>query len=266
MSESPALSTEPAADPPPASVLNPSGRAAMLLVCDHASRALPAAYGRLGLHDADLRRHIAWDIGAAEVTRHLATLLDAPAVLAGYSRLLVDCNRAKDDPTLICRVSDGTLVPGNRTADQVETARRIDRFHTPYHLAVAAELERVASRHAAPALVAIHSFTPVMKGFERPWHVGILWGNDPRLALPLLTLLQAEPGLVVGDNEPYSGRLNFGYTMVRHAVPAGLPHVLIEIRQDLVDTHHGAENWAVRLAEALRRIFAAAGPFHREHF
>jgi predicted N-formylglutamate amidohydrolase len=245
-----------AGDPPPCQIVNAAGAAPILLVCDHASRALPAAYGRLGLDEAELWRHIAWDIGAADVAGRLARLLDATAVLSGCSRLLVDCNRAADDPTLICRVSDGTVVPGNRALDETEVARRIRLYHEPYHAAVAGELARLAARGAAPALISIHSFTPVMKGLARPWHVGILWDRDGRIPLPLLRVLGEDPTLVVGDNEPYSGRGNVGYTTRRHAEPAGLPHVLIEIRQDLIDTHHGAEAWANRLAAALRQVLA----------
>jgi predicted N-formylglutamate amidohydrolase len=246
--------------------VNPAAVAPFLLVCDHASRTLPPAYGTLGLDAAELWRHIAWDIGAADVTRRLAALLDAPAVLSRYSRLLVDCNRAESDPTLVCRISDGTVVPGNRDIDGTETARRIARYHTPYHEAVAAEVERLTAAVAprAPALVDVHSFTPVMKGFARPWHVGILWNRDPRLAQPLMEVLAEDPTLVVGDNEPYSGQGNVGYTTRRHAESAGLPHVLIEVRQDLIDTHLGAEAWARRLAAALGRVLAERGPFRRE--
>ena len=251
-------------DPPPCHLVNDGGRSPILLICDHASGRLPAAYGTLGLDDADLWRHIAWDIGAAEVTRQLAYLLDARAVLSGVSRLLVDCNRAADDPTLICGLSDGTRVPGNEGLDEAELGRRIDRYYRPYHDAVAAALTAARARHVAPLLIAIHSFTPVMAGSLRPWHVGILWDRDGRLALPLMRLLARDPALVVGDNEPYSARANRGYTMIRHGVPAGLPHVLIEIRQDLIDTRTGAEAWAQRLAQAFRDLLAAHGPFQVE--
>ena len=251
---------------PPFETINAEGKAPLLLTCDHASRVLPHAYGSLGLDETEMRRHIAWDIGAADVTRRISALLDAPAVLSGYSRLLVDYNRAPDDPTLICEVSDGTVVPGNRGADAAEFARRIARYHRPYHDALAAAMASLRQRVPVPALVSIHSFTPVMKGFERPWHVGILWDRDPRLAEPLLQLLGADPAIVVGDNQPYSGRSHVGYTMMQHGARAGLPHVLIEIRQDLIDTHHGAAAWADRVAAVLGRILAEAGTFKLEHF
>ena len=253
-------------DLPPASVINADSASPFLLVCDHASRALPAAYGTLGLEESELWRHIAWDIGAADVTRRLAAALDAPAVLSGASRLLVDCNRATDDPTFICQVSDGTVVPGNRSLAPAEIQHRIRSYYEPYHQAIAGEVARLSRQVAAPALVSIHSFTPVMRGFQRPWHVGILWDKDPRLAVPLLHLLGADPGLVVGDNQPYSGRSTVGDTMQRHGARRGLPHVLIELRQDLVDTHHGAEAWAGRLAAALKRLLAEHGPFAVERF
>lgn len=251
-------------DPPAYSILNPQGRAPVLLVCDHASRALPRRYGDLGLDPAELYRHIAWDIGAADVTRRLCEMLDAPAVLSGFSRLLVDCNRKTDDPTFICQVSDGTVVPGNRGLAPDEIAGRIDAFHAPYHRAIERTLADMRARVAAPALFSIHSFTPVMRGFERPWHVGVLWNRDPRLAVPLMRILRDDPTLVVGDNEPYSGKTEVGYTMVRHGARAGLPHVLLEIRQDLIDTHHGADAWAMRIGRAIQRLMADAGPFAPE--
>lgn len=255
-----------AADPPPCRLINAEGASPILLICDHASRELPAAYGTLGLEAADLWRHIAWDIGAAEVTRHLALRLDAAAVLSGFSRLLIDCNRAADDPTLICPVSDGVTVPGNAALGAAEVAARIARYYEPYHAAVAAALARARLRHEAPLLVAIHSFTPVMAGIVRPWHVGILWDKDGRLARPLMRLLARERALVVGDNEPYSARANRGYSVARHAGPLGLPHVLIEIRQDLIDGEAGARAWAERLAGVLGEILAGSGPFRCEKF
>jgi predicted N-formylglutamate amidohydrolase len=251
---------------PPVELLNIGAASPIVLACDHASRALPAEYGSLGLDESELWRHIAWDIGAADVTRHLAKLLDAPAVLSGTSRLLVDCNRSPDDPTLVCQVSDGTVVPGNRNLAPEEVAGRIARYHEPYHQAVAAAVRAAAKHTAAPAVVAVHSFTPTMRGFARPWHIGLLWDKDPRLALPLMASFRADPALVVGDNQPYSGRTHVGYTMARHGATAGLPHVLIEIRQDQIDTHHGAETWAERLAGALSRLLAEHDPFRMQRY
>jgi predicted N-formylglutamate amidohydrolase len=251
---------------PPVELINADSISPFLLVCDHASRALPAAYGTLGLEESELWRHIAWDIGAADVTRRLATALAAPAILSGSSRLLVDCNRATDDPTFICQVSDGTVIPGNRNLAPEEIRHRIRSYYEPYHQTITAEVARLSGQVAAPALVSIHSFTPVMRGVQRPWHVGILWDQDPRLAEPLLRLLGEDAALVVGDNQPYTARSTVGDTMQRHGAATGLPQVLIELRQDLVDTHHGAEAWADRLATVLRRLLAEHGPFAVERF
>ncbi len=243
-----------------------AGVSPFLLAADHAGNRLPRALGDLGISAADLARHIGWDIGAARVTARLAAQLGAPAVLSGYSRLLIDYNRTHDDPTLICQVSDGTVVPANRGVDAAERQKRIDVFHTPYHDAIAAEVARLSQHVAAPALISIHSFTPAMqRGPARPWHVGILWNRDPRIPVPLMRVLAEEPDIVVGDNEPYTGRDNVGYTMRRHAGAAGYPHVLIEVRQDLIGEEAGAIAWGDRLAGALRRILAEHGPFKPEH-
>lgn len=225
----------------------------MVVLCDHASNALPPAYGSLGLPEADLERHIGWDIGAADVSRRLAEALAAPAVLSGFSRLLIDPNRGADDPTLVMKLSDGAVIPGNRDVDADETERRRSNYWQPYQDAITRTIDRVMAAGDAPMLVSIHSFTPVWRGHPRPWHAGILWDKDPRLAHALLAGLRQEPGLVVGDNEPYTGRLK-GDTMYRHGTQRGLPHAIVEIRQDLIDTHAGAQEWAARLARIVRHI------------
>jgi predicted N-formylglutamate amidohydrolase len=243
-------------DPPPFRVVNPDGQAPVLLLCDHASRTVPRRLGNLGLADADLRRHIGWDIGAADVTERLACRLDAPAVLSGYSRLVIDCNRWPDHPTAIPEVSDGIAVPGNKGLMERERRARLDACFTPYHDAVKARLAAFAERGVTPAVLMIHSFTPQMNGAQRPWHIGILWDNDPRIPVPLMRNLAADPMLVVGDNEPYSAREPAGYSIRVHAMSAGLPHALIEIRQDLIDTAGGAAEWAGILAKAVEPILA----------
>lgn len=225
----------------------------VVVLCDHASNALPPAYGSLGLPEADLERHIGWDIGAADVSRRLAEALVAPAVLSGFSRLLIDPNRGEDDPTLVMKLSDGAVIPGNRDVDADETERRRSNYWQPYQDAITRTIDRVMAAGDAPMLVSIHSFTPVWRGHPRPWHAGILWDKDPRLAHALLAGLRQEPGLVVGDNEPYTGRLK-GDTMYRHGTQRGLPHAIVEIRQDLIDTHAGAQEWAARLARIVRHI------------
>jgi predicted N-formylglutamate amidohydrolase len=250
----------------PYEIVNPGGTAPALLVCDHGGRELPEGYGTLGVSEAELARHIGWDIGAADVTRRMADLLDAPAVLTRYSRLLVDCNRASDDPTFICEVSDGTVVPRNRGIDAAERAQRVTTYYDPYHRAVAETLAAVRRRHAAPCFLPIHSFTPSMKGRVRPWHVGVLWNKDPRLAVPLMRYLAEDGTMTVGDNEPYSGRSNVGYTMRHHAAAHGLPHALVEIRQDLIGHDEGVESWAQRLAGAMKRIDKDHGAFAPEQF
>lgn len=228
----------------------------MLLTCDHASNAVPRALDSLGLPPATLTKHIAWDIGAAAVTRLLAEALDAPAVLAGYSRLVIDCNRDPGDPTSIPVVSDGVAVPGNRDlAEAARAARRATCF-APYHMAIDGRLDALLAAGAPPALLSIHSFTPVMAGVVRPWHIGILWDKDGRIPQPLLAALGADPAITVGDNQPYSAREPAGYTVRQHAVQRGLPHVAIELRQDLVADAEGARSWAARLATALRPILA----------
>ena len=240
-------------DPEPFGVINPHGQAGLVLICDHASRAIPAALDDLALDETVLCRHIAWDIGALEVARRLAARFDAPLVHAGFSRLVVDPNRALDDPTSIPVISDGVVVPGNRDLSEAARRRRVTACFQPYHDAVSAVLDDRLAGGRVPALVSIHSFTPVFKGHERPWHFGILWNRDPRLAVPLMAALAQRPDVIVGDNKPYSGRDDYGYSIEVHAERHGLPHVLIEIRQDLIDTPPGAEDWATELGDALAR-------------
>ncbi|MFT4098839.1 MAG: N-formylglutamate amidohydrolase [Rhodoblastus sp.] len=235
--------------------------AGVLILCDHASNALPAAYGSLGLPPEAFGRHIAFDIGAAGVARRLAALLKAPAVLSCFSRLLIDPNRGADDPTLVMRISDGALIPGNARIDQAEIDRRIANYWRPYRAAAAAELERMSASGVVPAIVSIHSFTPAWKGVARPWHVALLWDCDQRLSRPLIDALGAERDLVVGDNEPYDGALA-GDTMFELGTARGLPHALVEIRQDLIADEKGWIEWAGRLARELAPILAEPG-LHR---
>ncbi len=236
---------------PVAEVIGGEFRARLVILCDHARNALPRRYGTLGLDRAELERHIAFDIGAQAVTRALARRLHAPAVLCGFSRLLIDPNRGLDDPTLIMRLSDGAIVPANAAMDAAEREVRIARYHRPYHAAVAQVL---AARPAGGpfGIVSIHSFTPYWKGAARPWHAGVLWAKDRRLAGPVLYALAADRALTVGENEPYAGGLA-GDTLDTHAIRAGIPHALVEIRQDLIATDPGAEAWARRLADILPR-------------
>jgi len=229
--------------------------AGLLVMCDHASNALPAEYGTLGLPAGELERHIAYDIGAAAVTRHVARLLDAPAILTRFSRLLIDPNRGLDDPTLIMRISDGAVVPGNRHLDQTERDRRVREYYEPYHQRVDSLIEDCVGAGVPPALLSIHSFTDKWKGVPRPWHGAILWDRDYRFSVPLLDALRADPEIVVGENEPYDGKLA-GDCMWQHGTRRGIAHTIIEIRQDLILTEEGQLAWAARLAEAVQSVFA----------
>jgi len=222
-----------------------------LFLCDHAGNRLPSGYGTLGLARSLFETHIAYDIGAAHVTRALAADFGAPAVLGVFSRLLIDLNRGPDDPTLVMQLSDGSIIPGNRAITSQELSHRIADFHAPYHRAIQTEIARC---DASPVLISLHSFTPAWKGVKRKWEIGILWDQDGRLALPLMARL-AEAGFVVGDNEPYSGALE-GDTLNRHGTHAGLPHVLIEMRQDLVENWESAHQLAVRLKPILSAALA----------
>ena len=179
----------------------------VLFLCDHASNALPAEYGDLGLDPMQFTRHIAYDIGAADLTRRLAQIFNAPALLTTWSRLLIDPNRGADDPTLVMRLSDGALIPGNARIDAAEVQSRTDRFWKPYREQAGELLDRMSQSVQIPVIVALHSFTPVWKSYARPWQVGILWDSDPRIAEPFIAALRAQPDLTVGDNEPYEGAL-----------------------------------------------------------
>jgi len=230
----------------------------LLLLCDHASNALPE--GGLGLDPALLSTHIAYDIGAAAVTRALARAYGGPAMLGGWSRLLIDLNRGADDPTIVMKLSDGSIIPGNvlrdARADAAEVARRIKTFHAPYHAAIDAVLDRMGPD---ATVISMHSFTPAWKGRARVWEVGVLYDRDTRLSAPLMARLR-EAGFTVGDNEPYTGALE-GDTLYQHGTLRGLPHVLIEIRQDLIASEDAAQDFALRLKPILD---LALGDMHRQ--
>ncbi len=227
-----------------------------LVSCDHATNIIPdwVHGGDLGLPAADMGRHIAYDIGAAEVTRQLAGLLNSPAILSRFSRLVVDPNRGEDDPTIMMRLYDGTIIPGNRNADEAEKEERLQRLYRPYHAAYA----DLASKMTDPVICAIHSFTPRLNGRDpRSWEVGILYADDTRLAVPVLQACRAQ-GWCTGDNEPYAGHLP-GDAVDRHALQHGRPNVLIELRQDLIADEAGQTLWANRLAPLLSDVLAQSG-------
>lgn len=243
-----------AADEPlPCEILNAGAAAQIIVVCDHAGNRIPRSLNNLGLDEFSMRRHIAWDIGAGDVARFLAPGLGAPAVLANYSRLVVDCNRKLDDATAFRALSDGDEVPGNHLLTATEKRRRAEAIYWPYHQAIASQVDRLCREDFAPALLSIHSFTPFFDNSHRPWEIGVLWDNDPRIAVPLMENLR-DKGWNVGDNEPYSGRHPHDFTVDYHGEKRGLPHASIEIRQDLLRDATARRQWAATLADCLKPI------------
>lgn len=239
----------------------------LLIIADHASAGLPGEYGSLGLDQKQLQRHIAYDIGVENVTRRLAEKLNLPAVLSTFSRLLIDPNRGADDPTLVMRISDGDMIPGNARIGAEEIERRRDSYYLPYHKAVADELIAIENeaRIDAAAILSIHSFTPVWRGVPRPWEIAILWDCDPRFAKPLICSLEEDDALTVGDNEPYDGAL-LNDCMFQHGTSKGRAHALVELRQDLIDSDVGAEDWATRLSKAVEPLLDDQKLFQKEFF
>ena len=245
-------------DPPPYSIVNAGGCTPVLFVCDHGGRAFPSRLNQLGLEDWVLEQHVAWDIGSGDVARRVAEAFDATLVAANYSRLVVDTNRYPDDPTLCTAESDGIAIPGNIDLSDAERVERMEAIYHPYHAAIAQQLDRIRQRNVIPAIIAIHSCTRVFHEVVRPWHFGVLWDTDPRIALPLLQGLGALKGICVGDNEPYSGRDPHDYTMDHHGEAALIPHVSIEVRQDLVDSKESAREYADILNSVLKPVLADA--------
>ena len=227
-----------------------------LLICDHATNIVPPCLGAdpcLGLPGDEFERHIAYDIGVRDLTIELAAKLGAPAVMSRFSRLVIDPNRGADDPTLVMRIADGAVVPGNARLSQTEIEQRKTMFHAPYHQAISDLIDQAMMAGVPPALFSVHSFTPVFKGKTRPWHATVLWDDDPRFPMPLLRLLEAQTDLVVGENVPYSGALK-GDTLFTHGSARGLANALIEVRQDLIATPEASIEWANRLAVMLAQI------------
>lgn len=237
-----------------------------LIACDHASNRVPPEIGggTLGLPDAEMQRHIAWDVGAAGLTRHLAAALDSPAILSRFSRLVIDPNRGEDDPTLLMKLYDGTIIPGNRAADAAERAFRRDAFHRPYHVALA----ELADRRSDTAILSVHSFTPRLRGrTPRPWQIGLLYAGDTRLARGMQDAIAADrvfadwveavsgAPLCLGNNQPYAGHLP-GDTIDRHALAHGRLNILIELRHDLIATESQQADWASALAPICERALA----------
>ena len=241
-------------EPLPFEIVGEGARSRWVLVCDHAGRALPRALGSLGLPARELERHIAWDIGAAALSRALGEALDAFLILQTYSRLVIDCNRPLSSPDSIAKQSEDTPIPGNQHVSREQAELRARAIFEPYHARIRRELDdRVASGRES-LLVFVHTFTPVFRGVSRPWHAGVLYHRDTRLASPLLDALRREPGLVVGDNEPYAASAATDYGIIEHAERRGLPYAELEVRQDLLADSSGVRTWTERLARLLKAL------------
>jgi predicted N-formylglutamate amidohydrolase len=239
----------------PVEIFNAGGSSRFVLVCDHAGRALPRALGTLGLSEDELRTHIAWDIGALGVARQMALELDAPLLLQRYSRLVIDCNRPLSAPDSIPEASGGIEIPGNRQLSALQTAARVQEIFEPYHERVTATLQQ----RPGYALISVHSFTPELFGVARPFHAGVLYHRDARLAAPLLSLLRQEPELVIGENEPYAASPSTDFAIIEYGERRAAPYVELEVRQDLVADDAGQRAWAERFSLHLR---IASSRFH----
>jgi predicted N-formylglutamate amidohydrolase len=239
-------------EPSPVEVVGAERSGQFVVLCDHAGRALPRALGNLGLAAAELESHIAWDIGAAAVARRLAHELDAPLFLQRYSRLVIDCNRPLTAPDSIPVQSGGVAIPGNAQLTPAQAESRAEAIFGPYH----ARISDLLAQRSHYLLVTVHSFTPELYGQRRPFHAGVLYEQDRRLAAPLLSLLREEPGLMVGDNEPYRASAATDYAIIEHGERRGAPYVELEVRQDLVADEAGQAAWAERFARLLRRASA----------
>ncbi len=248
-------------EPAPYEIVNPDGRSRVILTCDHASRRIPRRLGTLGVSPADLDRHIAWDIGAAAVARRLSAILDAPLILCGYSRLVVDCNRPLDQAGAFVTQSEDVRITGNKSLAAAARDARVEAIYWPYHDAVNRIVAARTAREATPAMVSVHSFTPIYHGVSRPWDIGVLHRWDRRLSDLMMTELRGGD-LVVGDNQPYQVALDDDYTIPVHAEARGMPYTLLEIRQDLVAADAGAEEWAGRLAGILDDVLDDPGVGH----
>jgi predicted N-formylglutamate amidohydrolase len=238
-------------EPPPFQIVHDRGRSAYFLTCDHGGKLLPRALSTLGLGPIDLDRHIAWDIGAAALARKLSDALDGWLIVQTYSRLAIDCNRPLHSPTSIAPISEATPIPGNQHVSAADADTRRCAIFQPYHDRIVAELDARKIRGRPTILVTVHTFTPEFHGERRPWHVGVLYHRDARLARILLDLFRDERALVVGDNQPYSVNDESDYAIPIYGERRSIPHVELEVRQDLLVDESGQGEWAQRLARAL---------------
>src|SRR5262245_56777908 len=238
----------------PFRLINEGGPSPIVNICDHASNRVPAAYDNLGLDRAAFDQHIAWDIGAAAISERLAERFQAPAVLAGASRLFIDCNRQLADPSLIPTASHGTEIPGNQDLSEAERERRWRGWHQAYHQAIRTVIHRKLKDGQDPIVLAMHSMTPVLRGIARPWQIAVCWSQDSRLSAPMLSALRARSGITVGDNEPYRLDAREDYSVPRHAMDRGFRHLQIEFRQDEVADAAGERRWADLFGDCLEQV------------
>lgn len=238
----------------PFRLINGGATAPYVIICDHASNVIPPELNDLGVPPAELRRHIAWDIGAAGVAEELSVRFSAPAVICGTSRLVIDCNRHPTDPSSIPVVSDRTRIPGNEKISAAQRAERVARYFAPYHQAIDALIEAKLAAGQAPMIFSIHSMTPAMAGIPRPWQVAISWHQDQRLSTPMLAALRRVSGISVGDNQPYALDPAEDYSVPQHAMRRGLAHIQVEFRQDEVETPEGVSAWARIFGDALEAV------------
>lgn len=241
-------------DPHPVNLINGDGDSPVILTCDHAGQAVPTHLGNLGVHEAELDRHIAYDIGAEALAERLSARLNATLVTQSYSRLVIDCNRHPSVRDSIVGESDGTHIPGNQNLPEWDRRRRHSEIHEPYHDTIARLLDERAAANSPVMLFSVHSFTPSMAGQERPWHAGLLFNRDPRLSRALMAVLEATSlNLTLGYNEPYTVDDESDYTIPVHGEQRGIPHALVEVRNDEIGHDTGLDQWADLLADALRR-------------
>lgn len=248
-------------DPPPYQLVNPRGEGRGLVICDHASNRVPRVLKGLGIQKSDLMRHIGWDIGTEDIGRHISRALDMPLVLASYSRLVVDLNRAPNHKECIPEVSDRTAIPANEGLSAKDKEKRLKEIFHPYQAQIEKQVARL-SRKGAPFLLSIHSYTPIMGAEKRPWHIAILWNRQEKVAKQLIAEIRRQhPEYLVGSNEPYSLKDErfVNSTMYRHAEKRNLPYIFVEFRQDLVDTKEKAAEWAEIFLAALKPVLSDLG-------
>ena len=226
-----------------------------LIICDHASNYIPPELNGLGLPKEELARHIAYDIGALQVAQRIADGLNCPLVASQFSRLLIDPNRGLDDPTLVMKLSDGAIIPANRNIDPFQDKAawqaRINDYYAPYNQAIATAVDAASAAGQVPIILSVHSFTPSWRGQARPWQAAILWDRDDRLRNLMLDYMTHHSDICFGDNAPYSGRLK-NDCLYRHGTTNGLPHGLIELRQDVIEDEAGQALWAGHMIEIMR--------------